>query len=269
MELADQVFADSLVKAYHKKHPLDGRETPTLATHLWTALAKSHWHPHTPLTNFGVTGPMIKQDFIGAPKISAPMVLTTSGTMKNMSTLMPQAATPSNKPTVIANAFRKGVFKMFIHNHLAKSLCQTHTLLPPPTASTEGQITVVCCNMPLNALRLLVTMTVTLTHRQSASTPKNASLSWKAFPISTQCSPVEAIYCPWNQDWSLSLAMESIKQHAEQLEQALTIISCGATSSQTRGQCHGTAGMHAREPQGHMQVPNDGVRQTSWGQIER
>ena len=44
-ELADQVFADALMKAYHRKHPLKGEKAPTFATHLCTALAKSHWHP--------------------------------------------------------------------------------------------------------------------------------------------------------------------------------------------------------------------------------
>ena len=65
-ELADQVFMDALMKAYHRKNPLNREKTPTFATHLHTALAKSHWHPHNPLTNFGVTGPATKQNCIGA-----------------------------------------------------------------------------------------------------------------------------------------------------------------------------------------------------------
>ena len=65
-EPADQVFADTLVKAYHRKHPLnEGKKAPTFVTHLCMALAKSHWHPHSPLTNFGVTGPVTKQDCTG------------------------------------------------------------------------------------------------------------------------------------------------------------------------------------------------------------
>ena len=71
-ELADQVFMDALVKAYHKKHPLEGKEAPTFATCLCAALAKSHWHPHSPLMNFGVTGPVTKQDVLG-PKRPLPL----------------------------------------------------------------------------------------------------------------------------------------------------------------------------------------------------
>ena len=52
----------------------------------------------------------------------------------------------------------------------------------------------------------------------------------------SQCSPVEAIPCPEITDWLLSSAMESIENHAQQMEQALVaIISCGVTSSQARG----------------------------------
>ena len=46
--LADQVFTDALVKAYHRKHPLKKRGAPSFATCLCAALAKSHWHPHSP-----------------------------------------------------------------------------------------------------------------------------------------------------------------------------------------------------------------------------
>ena len=84
-EPADQVFADALVRAYHKKHPLGGKEALTFAMCLQAALAKSHWHPHNPLMNFGMTGPITEQDYTGAQKISAPMVPTVSGTVKNMS----------------------------------------------------------------------------------------------------------------------------------------------------------------------------------------
>ena len=52
----------------------------------------------------------------------------------------------------------------------------------------------------------------------------------------SQCSPVEAIPCPECGDWSLSSAMESIENHAHQMEQALVaIISHSVTSSQARG----------------------------------
>ena len=83
----------------------------------------------------------------------------------------------------------------------------------------------------------------------------------------SQCSPIKAIYHLHLTDWSLSSAMESVELCTQQLEQALTIISHGATSSQMREWYHGIAGMHSRELWGHMQKPNDGVRQTSWGQI--
>ena len=52
----------------------------------------------------------------------------------------------------------------------------------------------------------------------------------------SQCGPVEAILHPDANDWLLSSAMESIKNHAQQMEQVLVaIISHGATSSQVRG----------------------------------
>ena len=79
----------------------------------------------------------------------------------------------------------------------------------------------------------------------------------------SQYSPVEAIYHPEREDWSLSSAMESIEHHAQQMEQALAIISHGVTSSQVRGRCHGAAHSHARELQWHAWEPNDGVRWTS------
>ena len=85
-ELADQVFMGTLVKAYHKKHPQEERGAPTFTTCLHMALATSHWHPHSPLMNFGVIGPGTGQDYIGDQKISAPTVPTASGTVKNMST---------------------------------------------------------------------------------------------------------------------------------------------------------------------------------------
>ena len=80
------------------KHPLNEKETPTLTTCLCTALAKSHWLPHNPLMNSGVTGPMTKQDYTGVPKISALTVPTASGTVKNMPTPTHCAAAQPIKP---------------------------------------------------------------------------------------------------------------------------------------------------------------------------
>ena len=54
----------------------------------------------------------------------------------------------------------------------------------------------------------------------------------------SQCGPVEAIPCPITSNWLLSSAMEmeSIKNHAQQMEQSLAaIISGSVTSSQARG----------------------------------
>ena len=110
-EPADQVFMDTLMKAYHRKHPLNRGEAPTFATHLQAALAKSHWCPHNPLMNFGVTGPATKQDYIGAPKISAPMVPFASGTMKNMSTPTHCAAAQPIKLTTKADDLERSALK--------------------------------------------------------------------------------------------------------------------------------------------------------------
>ena len=186
-ELANQVFVDTLMKAYHRKHPLNGGKTSTFATHLQAALAKSHWHPHSPLMNFGVTGLVTKQDYTGAQKISAPMVPIASGTAKNMSTPTHCTVTQPTKPTAKANALERSALKKSIHRALVKffSCLLPHTPLHSPTAPTAGWIIVVQCSMPLNASRLLATMTATLTHGQSASMAGNASLSWKAFPTST------------------------------------------------------------------------------------
>ena len=110
-EPAEQVFMDALVKAYHKKHPLKGRGAGTFATHLCAALAKSHWHPHNPLTNFRVTGPVTKQDCTGALKISAPTVPIASGTAKNTSTPTHCAATQPTKTATKADASERNMSK--------------------------------------------------------------------------------------------------------------------------------------------------------------
>ena len=136
-EPADQVFADALVKAYHIKHPLEGRGAPTFTTCLYAALAKSHWHPHSPLTNSGVTGPATKQDCIGAWKTFAPMVPTTSGTMKNMSILTHCAVTQPIKTTTVADASEKSMLKKSIHKALVKFFsCLPHT---PPLHLPQGK----------------------------------------------------------------------------------------------------------------------------------
>ena len=188
-EPADQVFTDALVQAYYRKHPLNAEKAPTFATHLQAALAKSHWHPYSPLMNFGVTGPVTKQDCIGAPKTFAPTGPTASGTTKNMSIPMPHAVAQPTKPTTKANSLEKSVLKKSIHRALVKFFtCLPHALPHSHTVPTAGQITVVHCNMPLNASRLLVTMTATLTCGQSVSMARNALSSQKAFPTSTPVS---------------------------------------------------------------------------------
>ena len=189
-EPADQVFTDALVKAYHRKHPLEGKEAPTFATHLCVALAKSHWHPHSPLMNFGVTGPITKQDCTGALKISAPTVPIASGTTKNMSTLTHCAVTQPIKTTAKADVSEKSALKRSIHKALVKFFsCLPHTPPHSPIAPTAGQRTVAQCSMPLNALRPPATMIPTLTCGQSAFMAGNASSSPKIFPTST---PVNA-----------------------------------------------------------------------------
>ena len=188
-EPADQVFVDALVKAYHKKHPLEGKEAPTFATHLHVALAKSHWCPHSPLTNFGVTGPVTKQDCIGAQKISALTVPTASGTMKNTFTPTHHALTQPTKTAAKADTSEKNVLKKSIHTALVKFFsCLPHTLLCSPIVPIAGQRTVAWCSMPLNVLRLPGTMTPTSTHGWSAFTAGNASSSPKTFPTSTPAS---------------------------------------------------------------------------------
>ena len=157
-EPADQVFTDTLVKAYHRKQPLKGEKAPTFATHLCAALAKSHWCPHNPLMNFGMTSPMTRQDCIGAPKISAPMVPFASGTTKNTSTPMPCAAAQPTKFTSEANVLERSMSRRSIHRSLVNVFaCLPHTPLPSPTAPTSGQITMACCNMPLNVSKLPAT----------------------------------------------------------------------------------------------------------------
>ena len=189
-ELADQVFVDALMKAYHKKHPLKGKEAPTFATCLCVALAMSHWHPHSPLTNFGVTGPATKQDYTGAWKIFAPMVPIASGTMKNMSTPMHHAAAQLIKPTTKANTLERSTSKRSIHRALVKFFTCLPPHIPPhsPIVPTAGQRTVVQCNAPLSALRLPATTTPTSIHGQSVSMAGNALSSQRAFPTSTPAS---------------------------------------------------------------------------------
>ena len=196
-ELADQVFADALVKAYHRKHPLDGGKAPNFATHLWAALAKSHWHPHNPLMNFGATGPATKQDYIGAPKISVHMVPFASGTVKNMSTPTLCAAAQLIKPTTKANTLERSASKRSIHRALVNffTCLPSHTPMPSPTMPIAGQITVACCNTPLNASRPLATMTATSTYGWSASMAGNALLSPKAFPTSTPLNAAPSKLC--------------------------------------------------------------------------
>ena len=164
-ELADQVFADALVKAYHRKHPLERKGAPTFATHLCVSLAKSHWHPHSPLTNFGVTGPTTKQDCTGAQKTFVPMVPTVSGTMKNTSTPTHHAATQLTKTAIKADASEKSASRKSIHKALVKFFsCLPHTLPCSPIAPTTEQRMAVQCSTPLNVSRMLGTTTLTLTH---------------------------------------------------------------------------------------------------------
>ena len=185
-ELADQVFADTLVKTYHKKHPLERKGAPTFTTHLCTALAKSHWCLHSPLMNFGVTGPVTKQDCTGAQKTFAPMVPTVSGTVKNTSTPTHHAATQLTKTATEADTSEKSTSRKYIHKALVKFFsCLPHTPLCSPIVPTGEQRTAAQCNAPLNASRLLATMTLTLTHGWSAFMARNASSSPKIFPTST------------------------------------------------------------------------------------
>ena len=185
-EPADQVFMDALVKAYHRKHPLKKEGAPTFTTHLCTALAKSCWHPHSPLMNFGVTGPATKQDCTGGRKTSAPMVPIASGTMKNTSTPTHCAVTQLTKTTAEADASERNVSKRSIHKAPVKFLkCPPHIPLYSSTVPTEGQRTMAQCSMPLNALRLPAITTATLTHGQSAFMAENALSSPKTFPTST------------------------------------------------------------------------------------
>ena len=186
-EPADQVFADALVRVYHRKHPLEGKGAPTFAMCLQAALAKSHWHPHSPLMNFGVIGPMTKQDCIGDLKISAPMVLTVSGTVKNTSTLMHQAATWHIKPTATADASERNTSRKSIHRALIKFFSCLETHNPPHSliAPTVEPKTVAQCSVPSNTLRLWATTTPTSVHGQYAFMEGSASLSPKTFPTST------------------------------------------------------------------------------------
>ena len=185
-EPADQVYADALVKTYHKKHPLRGEKTPLFTTHLHVALFKSHWHPHNPLTNFGATGPTTKQDYIGAQKTFVLMVPTASGTMKSTSTPTPRAATLHTKAATGADTSERSVLKKSIHRALVKFF-SCPPLTPPhsPIVPIAGQRTVAQCNAPLSNSRQPATMTPTLTHGQSAFTGENASSSPEIFPTST------------------------------------------------------------------------------------
>ena len=185
-ELADQVFVDTLMKAYHKKHPLKGGEAPSFTTHLCVALAKSHWHPHNPLTNFGVIGPATKQGCTGAWKISAPMVPTASHTMRNTSTLTPWPATQPIEITAEVDTSERNASRRSIHQALIKffSCLSIHNQPHSPTAPTKGPKTVAQCSTPSNTSKLLATMTPTSTHGWSAFMEGNALLSPKTFPTS-------------------------------------------------------------------------------------
>ena len=271
-ELADQVFMDALMKAYHRKHPLEGGNTPTFTMHLQAALAKSHW---CPLTNFGVTGPATKQDCIGAPKISAPTVPSAPGTMKNMSTPMHHFVAQHTKLTAEADALEWIMSKRSIHRALVKffTCLPSPTPMPSPTVPIAGWITVVCCNMPLNASRPPATTIVTLTCGKSASMAKSASLSPRASPTSTPLNvallklltvPGTKIGC-FPQLWrTLSNAQRNWNRP-----------SPSSVTVQLPAKWEGDVMVwlvHMPENyklQGHVCIPNDGIRQTSWGQIRR
>ena len=186
-EPADQVFADALVRAYHRKHPLKRKETESSKNHLCAALAKSHWHPHNPLMNFGVTGPTTKQDCIGAPKISAPMVLTASGTVKNTSIHTHQVAIRHTKLTATADASERNTSKGSIHGALIKFFSCLEIHKPPHSriVPTKEPKTAVWCSAPLNALRLQATTILTSSHGWYAFTEGNVLSSQKTFPTST------------------------------------------------------------------------------------
>ena len=186
-EPADQVFVDALVRAYHRKHSLEGKEAPSSATHLCVALAKSHWRPHKPLMNFGVTGLRTKQDCIGAQKTFAPMVPIASGTTRNTSTLTHHAATQPTKTAAGADALERSASKKSIHRALVKffSCLSIHIQPHSPTVPTAGPRTKVRCSAPLNNLRLPATTTATSTHGQYAFMEGSASSSSKIFPTST------------------------------------------------------------------------------------
>ena len=186
-EPADQVFADTLVRAYHRKHPLKEKEVGSFANCLCTTLAKSHWHPHNPLTNLGATGPATKQDCTGDPKISASMVPIASSTLKNTSTPTHRAAIWPIKPTAEANASEKDALRESFHKALIKFLLclKTHNPSHSLTAPTKGPKTVAWCSVPSNTLRLQATTTPTSIHGQYAFMEENASSSQKTFPTST------------------------------------------------------------------------------------
>ena len=147
------------------------------------------------------------------------------------------AAAQPTKPTAKANALEKNVLKRSIHRALVKFFtCLPHTPPHSPIAPTAGQRTVAWCS--------------TIEYFEAASNYDSNFDPWvvcihgrewiivtKGIPhfYPSQCSPIEAIYHPRNEDWSLSSAMENIKHDAQQMEQALAIISNGVTSSQARG----------------------------------
>ena len=140
---------------------------------------------------------MTKQDCIGAPKISALIVPSASGTVKNMFTPMHCAAAQHTKPTTTADASGKNTSKRSIHRVLAKffTCLPSCTPVPSPVVPTTGQIVVACYSMPLNDLRPLATTTPTLTHGQSASMAVNSLSSPKAFPISTPLNVAPSKLC--------------------------------------------------------------------------
>ena len=218
-EPADQVFADALVRVYHRKHPLKGKEAGSFANGLRMALAKSHWHPHNPLMNFGVTGPTTKQDCTGAPKISAPMVPIVSGTTKNMSTPTHHVVTQPTKTNAKADASEKNALRKSIHRALIKffSCLETHNLPCSLIVPTIEPKTAAQCSVPSNALRLWATITPTLIHGQYAFMEESASSSPKTFPTSTPVhaalwKPTTTLMPPtgcYLQLWSASKAVPS------------------------------------------------------------
>ena len=230
-------------------------------------LAKSHWHPHSPLMNSGVTGPTTEQDCTGAQKISALMVPTASGTVKNTSTPTHWAVTQLTRTATKAGASEKNALRRPIHKALVKFFsCLPCTPLHSPTAPTAGQRTVVWCSTPFNALRLPVTTTVTSTLGQSASMAGNASSSPRIFPTFT---PVNAallrpsrILTPvtghFPQPWKTSKTMPSRWNRPLWPSSVMVWLPAKQEGDVTAWLAHMPEN-HGR----HACGPNDGVRWTS------